>query len=284
LVSADWVKRNHYRTGVRVFDVRPGVEDYLESHVPMAVHLPEGLVRGPIGGQPVRYYPPAMLAETLRIGGLSEGMTAVVYSDSANALGATMVAYALERMGWPDVALLDGGIAAYEQEHETERGYSLFEAGARVPFVETVTTAISMEDLRRNLGGLGFLVVDARPTEEYAGRRSRWMRDGHIPGSVNLPWHDLTRWSNRADFRDADDARRLLERAGVTPEKDIVVTCSTSREASLPYFVMKHVLRYPKVRVYEGAWVEWSRSGPEVESGTEPGVYLGPSGESHRED
>jgi thiosulfate/3-mercaptopyruvate sulfurtransferase len=48
-----------------------------------------------------------------------------------------------------------------------------------------------------------------------------------------------------------------LEAAGITPDKNIICYCGTSREGSLIYFTLKYVLGYPNVRLYEGSWKEY---------------------------
>jgi thiosulfate/3-mercaptopyruvate sulfurtransferase len=48
-----------------------------------------------------------------------------------------------------------------------------------------------------------------------------------------------------------------LSKAGITPDQNIICYCGTSREGSLIYFTLKHVLGYPNVRLYEGSWKEY---------------------------
>ena len=58
---------------------------------------------------------------------------------------------------------------------------------------------------------------------------------------------------------------------GSSATKEIVVYGRTGREASHVYFTLKHVLGFPRVRLYGGSWVEWSadRNLP-VKTGPEP--------------
>ncbi len=44
---------------------------------------------------------------------------------------------------------------------------------------------------------------------------------------------------------------------GITPDKTLIVSRSTGREASLQYLSLKHLLKYLKVRIYEGSWTEY---------------------------
>lgn len=53
-------------------------------------------------------------------------------------------------------------------------------------------------------------------------------------------------------------AKAELEAAGLTPDKEILVYCGTSREGSLLRFYLKHVAKYPNVRLYEGSWKEYA--------------------------
>ena len=48
-----------------------------------------------------------------------------------------------------------------------------------------------------------------------------------------------------------------MKRAAGIPDKNIICYCGTSREGSLIYFTLKHVLKYPNVRLYEGSWKEY---------------------------
>jgi len=83
------------------------------------------------------------------------------------------------------------------------------------------------------------------------------MRNGHIPGALNLHWRQFTQPHNPHAFKPVDEMRRLVERTGVSKDDDIIVYCSTSREATLVFHVIKHVLNYAKVRLYEGSWTEY---------------------------
>ncbi len=50
----------------------------------------------------------------------------------------------------------------------------------------------------------------------------------------------------------------LPEAAGLTADREILVYCGTSREGSLLRFYLRHVAKYPNVRLYEGSWKEYA--------------------------
>lgn len=63
--------------------------------------------------------------------------------------------------------------------------------------------------------------------------------------------------NNTHKFRPFDQVKADLQAAGLTPDKEILVYCGTSREGSLLRFYLKHVAKYPNVRPYEGSWKEY---------------------------
>jgi uncharacterized protein (TIGR02599 family) len=80
---------------------------------------------------------------------------------------------------------------------------------------------------------------------------------GHIPGAISFHWARLMEKDNTHKFKPIAEVKAELEKAGITPDKNIIAYCGTSREGSLLQFYLKHVAGYPNVRLYEGAWKEY---------------------------
>ena len=102
------------------------------------------------------------------------------------------------------------------------------------------------------------ILVDARPHNEYLGDDEIWLRKGHIPGAISFHWARLMEKDNTHQFLPFEKVKGELEGAGLTPDKEILVYCGTSREGSLLRFYLKHVAKYPNVRLYEGSWKEYA--------------------------
>jgi thiosulfate/3-mercaptopyruvate sulfurtransferase len=111
----------------------------------------------------------------------------------------------------------------------------------------------------KNAIGKDVKFIDARPPDVYRGENKIWVRNGHIPGAYSIPWKQLVEENNVHKFKSADDMRKVFADKGFKETDDIIVYCGTSREASLEYIVLKHVLKFPKVRLYEGSWTEYSK-------------------------
>src|SRR5262249_23544154 len=128
----------------------------------------------------------------------------------------------------------------------------------------------TLEDVKAGMAGGRVKFVDARPTESYTGAVTTWVRNGHIPGASSIPWKTLTQDANQHALKPSVELRSAFEKAGVTQKDDIIVYCGTSREASLEYLILKHVLEFPRVRLYEGSWAEYATH-PELPVETGPG-------------
>ena len=57
--------------------------------------------------------------------------------------------------------------------------------------------------------------------------------------------------------RDDPALRDELIAAGITPDKEIVTYCRSGVRAAHTYLLLRH-LGYPRVRNYDGSWLEWA--------------------------
>jgi hypothetical protein len=110
----------------------------------------------------------------------------------------------------------------------------------------------------RTLVFQGFSTMGGESDTDFnLGADEIWLRKGHIPGAVSFHWARLIEKDNTHKFKPFAEVKADLEAAGITPDKEILCYCGTSREGSLLRFYLKHVAGYPKVRLYEGAWKEY---------------------------
>lgn len=258
-VSPDWVKEHSTDSNLRVLDVRLNPFDYFVGHVPNAVHIADNTFRGPNGALPVQYWQPEKLESFFSKAGVTDASKVLIYSDGRDVLGATMVAYLLERSGHPNVAVLDGGFAEYKAANlPVTKEFPQYAPGTfRVR--DDASVRVTLAQVRNLIGKPGITFIDPRAADVFAGQQDIWVRNGHIPGAKNIPWPTFTAGeANFHQLKPLSEIQQILADRGISPSDDIIVTCSTGREATLQYTVLKHLLGYPKVRVYEGSWTEYS--------------------------
>ncbi|MBD2720132.1 rhodanese-like domain-containing protein [Synechococcus sp. FACHB-909] len=261
----------------KVLDVRPVPPlSYIGGHVPGAVHLSEQAFRGPNGRLPFQIWGPTKLASLLSEAGISNRDSVLVYSDGNDVLGTALVSYILEKSGVRQVAIVDGGLSGYKAAGQsTTKAFPTFQAGSFRP-TTVKGLAITLKELQPLIGRSNVVIIDPRPKAQFEGTDQTFIRNGHIPGARNIPWQAFTE-ANNADetkknahkLKSAEELRALLVSRGITPDKEIIISCSTGREASLQFLTLRHVLKYPNVRIYEGSWTEYSASNLPIAVGPE---------------
>lgn len=103
------------------------------------------------------------------------------------------------------------------------------------------------------------VLVDVRGTGEYKGEENveKNKRTGHIPGAVNINYYGANFNAGGGTLKLPQDLQQLYDSKGVTRDREIIVYCQGGVRAANTYFVLKHILQYPRVRNYIGSWGEW---------------------------
>jgi thiosulfate/3-mercaptopyruvate sulfurtransferase len=116
----------------------------------------------------------------------------------------------------------------------------------------------------------GVVLLDSRPPSAYTGK-GPWMRPGHIPGAVNIPAQYLMDEHNTALLKSPVLVRQVFSSRGITPDQMVICSCGTGRVATMVFLVLKYLLGYPNVFMFEGGFTEWvSYPGNPVVTGHAP--------------
>ncbi len=262
-VSTDWLQAHLEDAGLAILDCQPNIHDYIAEHIPGAVFLPEGLLRASRKGTPGAYVSPGSIQPVLRLLGLRASLPVVVCTGTGpvkgwgDGLEQTMVAYSLARFGHDEVYVLDGGIDKWKAERKPLT--KVFPKVEESDFVVQVRQEyfVEYEEFKAIKDHEGVLLLDARPAAVYEGQ-GPWIKPGHIPGAVNLPWASLMDEENKRLLKPDEEIQPIIEARGATPDKTIVCSCGTGREATNEFLLFKWYLGYPKVKIYEGSFTEWT--------------------------
>lgn len=246
-----------------VLDTRGGYKDYFRGHLPTAHHINFDTLRGTDQGVPVQYLPDELTKALLVRAGVDKNRTHLIYATgdklpNDEILSASMVAYVLEKFGVTDIRIVDGGLPRWQKEKLPVTQKYFGNPAGTLPDKDNQAIGIAIGDILELKGKPGIVLVDARPKNEYLGDDDIWVRKGHIPGAISFHWARLMERDNTHAFLPFEKVKKELESVGLTPDKDILVYCGTSREGSLLRFYLKHVAKYPNVRLYEGSWKEYA--------------------------
>ena len=241
---------------VRLLDVRwaldgsRGEHTYRDGHLPGAVYvdLPTQLA-APAGAGGRHPLPdPEDFAATLRAAGVDEDSLVVAYDDTDRSPSARLV-WMLRALG-QEAAVLDGGLAAWDGELETEVPAP---AAGTVPARDWPAAAIAGID---EVAATSSPVVDAR-----AGARDRGEaepvdpRAGHVPGAINLPYGENLDAEGR--FLPPEQLRERFLAAGLDPAGEVIVYCGSGVTATHDVLALQHA-GFTEVRLFPGSWSQWS--------------------------
>ncbi|MGQ9801042.1 MAG: sulfurtransferase [Candidatus Saccharicenans sp.] len=266
LVSGDWLQVNLDRPRLRLIDMRADVRDYWAGHIPGAVYLDETALRWPENGVPGVLLPVEVLVRLLEQLGINKKTTIIIYTEINN-YRATYLAWALDYIRHSDWAILDGGFNRWKNENRPiSRDYPRLTRssyGQKVDPDDSVR--VRLEEVK-NRDTRTTVLLDVRSAELYSGERGNWKRNGHIPGALNIFWASFLR--EDGSWKDLKMIMDNLRELGVTPDKTIIVSCGQGLMASHTYLTLKYLLKYSRVRLYDGSFNEWSnRDDLPVETG-----------------
>ncbi|HEU0215167.1 MAG TPA: 3-mercaptopyruvate sulfurtransferase [Stellaceae bacterium] len=277
LVSTEWLAAHLADPHVRIVDSsfkQPGITptapaDYDSGHIPGAVFFDIDDVAQPGTSLPHMIPSAERFAEKMAERGIGNSDRVIVYD--ANGLSSAARAWWLLRLfGHDNVALLDGGLPKWKTE-----GRPLETATPSIPerqFTPRFDAALvrGKADVLANVASRGELVVDARASGRFDGSAEEtWpgRRRGHIPGSRNLPFDQVTDAKTK-QLKNSEELAALFSSAGVKFDKPVVASCGSGVTACALAFAA-YLIGHGRVAIYDGSWAEWGLpDGPPIDTGT----------------
>jgi thiosulfate/3-mercaptopyruvate sulfurtransferase len=261
IVEPAWLRARLGEPGLTVVDCRyvlgqpgAGEQAWLAGHVPGAAFLDVDRELAAEPGERGRHpLPDAQDFEAAaRRAGIGRTDRVVAY-DEAGAGGAARLWWLLRHFGHDEVAVLNGGLAAWREEGgELETEDRPREPGDFAAAPREADTA-SADEL---LAGADVVVLDARAPERFRGEVEPIDQvAGHIPGARNVPFAEL------APEGRFPPAERLREQLGGEP---FVAYCGSGVTACT--LLLAGEIAGVAGRLYPGSWSEWSRRGLPVET------------------
>jgi thiosulfate/3-mercaptopyruvate sulfurtransferase len=260
LVSTDWVAAHLNSRAVRIVEVDVDTRSYSEGHVPGATgwnwttQLCDTLRRDILSR--------AQLEMLLGEAGIEPSSTVVLYGDNNNWFAAWAF-WQLAIYGHKDIRIMNGG-----RKKWLEEGRELSREIPRLPPTRYVArdpdlslrawlteVEAALEDGSANL-------IDVRSPQEFSGEilappglPETCQRGGHIPGAVNIPWGKAC--NDDGTFRSRAELEELYRGLGIRPDQPVITYCRIGERSSHTWFVLRHLLDYPRVKNYDGSWTEW---------------------------
>ena len=267
LISTEELARNLENSQFAIFDVRFTLDDeawgkkvYQEAHIPNAIHADLGtdlsgeIIPGVTGRRP---FPTAeTFAETLGKWGITPETQVICYDAESGLMAASRLWLMFRWMGHEKVAVLDGGLTAWNRE-----GLPLSQQARKIS--PTIFTPNLREDLFVDVNKVdaarndsGFCVFDSRGAEGYHGGGKYYdpVR-GHIAGAGLADRAETT--NSEGFFRSKEELKtHYASLIGDVKPENTIFYCGSGVTAAQNVLAMKHA-GYADSKMYIGSWSEW---------------------------
>ncbi|RQO57428.1 sulfurtransferase [Paucibacter sp. KBW04] len=234
-----------------------GEQAFAAGHLPGAhyLHLDRDLSAAKTGKNGRHPLPERQgFAQKMASLGLRPGRQVVAY-DAQGGMYAARLWWMLRWLGHAEVAVLDGGLAAW-----TEQGGSLSKdvqpaQAARFEATQTLVDSVDADTLQASLGQV--LLIDARAPERFRGEVEPLdAQAGHIPGASNRLFKNNLQADGR--FKSAALLRAEFDALlGQRQPGQVVHQCGSGVTACHNFLAMQHA-GLAGAKLYPGSWSEWS--------------------------
>lgn len=248
------------------YDVWSGEEAYDKGHIPGAVFAD---LLGDLSDPDSKYAftIPSRERFVNKISelGVGDESYVVVYDQGEAIVGAPVIAsdwasrlaWQLRYEGFDNVAVLDGGFPKWREEDRpvtTEPGSypkATF-TGERRP--ELLATK---EDVKNALKDDDVILVNSLSEADFKGESDTYARKGHIPGSVNVFFGDLSSTESK-ELYDNKKLRKTFEESGaLDPGKKVITYCGSGIAATWNALILNKLGQH-NVAMYDGSMTEWA--------------------------
>jgi thiosulfate/3-mercaptopyruvate sulfurtransferase len=237
-----------------------GQAAYQAGHIPHArfAHLDRDLSDkrpGPNGEFRGRHPLPdtdAFIA-TLRSWGVNDDSQVIAY-DAQGGMFAARLWWMLRRVGHEAVAVLDGGLQAWQAQGGTLSTEPPPGTPGNISARKPIAAAVSVDEVAANLSSQARTIVDARAPDRFRGENETLDPvGGHIPGAKNRFFKDNLQADGR--FKPAQQLRAEFGGLIGSPEASIM-QCGSGVTACHNLLAME-VAGLSGAALYPGSWSEW---------------------------
>ena len=283
MVDAEWLKA--HMAEVVIVDVRK--KGFDKGHIKGAVHwskkdFREGRYYSKITQKAIPGYigSPLTFQRTMRKSGVNNDSLVIFYSDgkkSKDFRDGALADLTCEFYGFPNVAILDGGFAAWSKAggavdtEKTRPAKGNFSFEGRTFNQNVIATG---EDVDEAVWTGAYQTVDAngkQTSTKDKPKGSHWYgtakdprraKEGHLPGAKAMHTKVLAVQKDGVWYvGDKAHATAAFQKAGVDPKKPIIWYCNTGHLISGNWFVAKYVLGMKDAdnRAYNGSMADYTR-------------------------
>jgi thiosulfate/3-mercaptopyruvate sulfurtransferase len=163
----------------------------------------------------------------------------------------------LRVMGHEDVVVLDGGFPKWKRELRPIEDMAPQPYPRHFTPRENFSLVRDFDQVMANLKTERETVIDARSHNRFLGREPEprpGVRPGHIPGSVSIPYTELT--DGDGTLKSRDSLLELFRSRRIDPGRPTITSCGSGITAAIETLALT-VAGAKDVAIYDGSWSEW---------------------------
>ena len=234
--------------GVVVVDARSS-EDYNKGHLKGAVNLSPDELNGQ-GAVASMLGTPQQFNRVMSKSGISSDSTVIIY-DGNGGVSSSRLWWAMKVFGHENVKVVNGGASAIVKAGLEISGDATPTVSASYSAKAQDTSLIAtIDDVKDAVANGTAKIIDVRTPAEFD--------EGAIPTAI-LYEHTQNLYTD-GTFKSARDIYLNYNDLGFEKDTPIILYCKSSYRASQTMLLLKEA-GFSNVKVYDGAWLEWSVSG-----------------------
>lgn len=253
LVTPDWVAERTRSQDILLLDPRSAVR-YMSGHIENAVNVPWTSLYDAGGA----LHSAGNLAKQFGAAGLDDRRAPVVYDGTDGRHGA-MLAWILLFLGRGDVRLMNVFFETWKAEGREVFYRPVRPEGRQFLWQQNSAVRAERDDVLRD----GAARIDFRGADEFSGAVDTEGRPGHIPGARHLAWQELS-GANGHLLGPPERVAELARARGIAPGERVIAYCRSGPRAALGFLALR--MAGWDVRLYDGSYADWVRSGLPVET------------------
>ena len=251
LVSVGWLEQNLNSSDLLILDAS-AAQLYKAQHIAGAINLDLFSYGAQEASVPE-------MEQRLQSVGVTRGKKILIY-DQGGSFMATRLFYDLYYYGYPakDLLVLDGGLSKWRAVGGavTKEPTPAPQKGSfRITKVNENVRVKLPEFLTASGDPKNHALVEALDATWHFGETAFFDRPGHIPNGIMLPSVDF--FNADKTFKSADEIKRMDTYVGIKPEQQVYTYCGGGIAASVPFFALKFIADYPKVKLYQESELGW---------------------------